>query len=73
MDDYEECFDCYDMICDCCGTTQREREVHTLDMGCSITLCRECVLRFYALLDKGRTRRILRLLDNKGINMSDEE
>lgn len=73
MDDYEKFFDCDDMICDCCGTTQSESEVHTLDMGCSITLCRECILKFYALLDKDRTRSILRLLDNQKIDMSDGE
>ena len=37
-------------ICDCCGILNHRCEVYTLDRGCSISLCRVCIVKFYALL-----------------------
>ena len=39
----------YGYFCDCCGSS--EAELHTLEMDCPITLCVQCIKRFYALLD----------------------
>lgn len=36
-------------ICDCCGVTNIDHQVFSVDRGCSITLCRECISRFASL------------------------
>lgn len=38
-------------MCDCCGVFNQNCEVYALDRGCSISLCRECIIGFYALLN----------------------
>lgn len=38
-------------ICDCCGVLNQYSEVYMLDRGCNISLCRECIVKFYALLN----------------------
>ncbi len=39
------------VICDCCGVLIQNREIYTLDRGCSISLCKECIIKFYSLLN----------------------
>ena len=50
-------------ICDCCGVLSQNCEVYALDRGCSISLCRECITRFYALLN-AKPAKIIRLRSN---------
>ena len=38
------------LMCDCCGVTNEDHELHSLDILCEITLCRNCIQQFYALL-----------------------
>ena len=36
-------------ICDCCGATSLERQIFSVDRGCSIALCKECISKFVSL------------------------
>ena len=49
-------------LCDCCGVSIDDHVLHTLEMACPVTLCRSCILRFYALLDQhnGCSLRVIR-------------
>ncbi len=51
MSDVIDVFWGYSTMCDCCGTINQHCEVYTLDRGCSISLCRECIVGFYELLN----------------------
>ena len=44
-------------FCDCCGTSNETRPLFSVDSGCDITLCKECLNKFNALAfnDKERT------------------
>lgn len=39
-------------ICDCCGALSQNSEIYTLDRGCTISLCRECITKFYELMNQ---------------------
>ncbi len=58
---YEEIFGYNGTMCDCCGVTEPGQELHTLEGNCGITLCRECILQFYAMIDRRKKRNIIRI------------
>ncbi len=56
-DDYSD----HGSFCDCCSATIEEAALHTLDIDCSITLCEQCIRRFYALLCSNTPGRIIKI------------
>ena len=58
-----------DELCDCCGATCDDHVLYTIEVACEVTLCRECVCRFYALLDRNaksvRTFKVLKGLNDE--------
>ena len=67
MNDFFDFLDANDgSICDCCGVSIDDHELHTLEMACPVTLCRSCILHFHALLDRhnGRSLRVIRFDGN---------
>ncbi len=50
MDDrYRDLFQSTRATCDCCGKTNKERQLFSIDNGCEITLCKDCLASFMAL------------------------
>lgn len=47
-----ELFGHCDELCDCCGVTCDDQKLYTVEVACEVTLCRQCINRFYALLGK---------------------
>ena len=53
----------YGYFCDCCSSIDKEVELHTLDIDCLITLCAQCLKRFYVLLDHNTPGEIIKISD----------
>ncbi len=51
------------IICDCCGMIGNGQELHTLEGNCPITLCRECILKFFCMIERKKKEVIFELKD----------
>ncbi len=49
MDNYWEMINSQGGICDCCSATHSERPLFTVNQGCDITLCKNCICKFVFL------------------------
>lgn len=61
-DYYSDMFYHDNSMCDCCGVTIDDHEIHTIENICEVSLCRRCILQLYALLDRDGKNGIIRVL-----------
>ena len=71
MNDFYDFFAPDDSMCDCCGVSIDGHELHTVEGVCPVTLCRSCIMMFYAILDRNSNSnnlRMLRIINSDGKN-----